>query len=146
MVAWTVDRWQRYTRDVFNVKNKLMLFLCHNFIVKKCFNSHHDAVTKSNQSHINNCNNRFSDQWSDAMWNMTCGRGGTDRQHGHGHRESRVWWALLHNGHYYRRYKGIRDYEWSLWHKHNCTTHAPLWYIRHKPEFLDLRPLVFGPR
>ena len=94
------------------------------------------VLTKSNQCHINSCNNCFSDQWSDAMWNMTWGRGGTNRQHRH--RESRVWWAMLHNGpYYYKRYKGIRDYEWSLRHKHNCTTHAPLWY---KPEFLDLRP------
>ena len=67
MVAWTVDRWQRYTRDVFNVKNKLMLFLCHNFIVKKCFISHHDAVTKSNQSHINNCNNPIVSRINDRM-------------------------------------------------------------------------------
>ena len=121
------------TQELFLMsKISFMLFLCHNFIVKKCFISHL-MVTKSNQSHINICTivQSFPEQWSDAMWNMTWGAR-RDRQHWH--RESSVWSA--HNGHYYyQRYKGIRDYESPQ------QTQTPLRYIRH----INLKFLIPAP-
>lgn len=118
------------TREMFLMsKINFMLFLCHNFIVKKCFISHL-MVTKSNQSHINSCT---IVPWAmigcDVKYDL-----GARRSRQHWHRESSVWSA--HNGHYYyQRYKGIRDYE-SL-----QQTQTPLWYIRH----INLKFLIPAP-
>ena len=127
MVAWTVDRWQRW--DVFNVKNKLMLFLCFNIIVKKCFISHQSD--KSNQSHIN-CYHppQSNDRMDCEIW-----PGGEERPATQTVSCVRCTMGIIITS-------GTMEYAITNHrNKHKHTT--PM--FRHKPEILDLRPPSSGP-
>ena len=115
-----------------------MLFLCHNFIVKKCFISHL-MVTKSNQSHITSCT---IIPWAMIGCDVKYDLRGEEEPATltPGHRESCVWsaqaqWPLLPPA--LQRNTRLRITA--------TNTNTTLIYQAYKPEILDPRPPLSGP-